>query len=92
MTFNNAGIEYAVKPVVDVTEEEWNRIINIDLTGVFLCMKYEIPLMLRQGSGAIVNTSSGAGVKGFKGGAAYVAAKHGVIGFRTSASTRSAQE
>jgi NAD(P)-dependent dehydrogenase (short-subunit alcohol dehydrogenase family) len=83
--FNNAGIEYAVKPAADVTEEEWDRIIDIDLRGVFLCMKYEIPLVLRQGGGAIVNTSSGAGIKGFKGGAAYVAAKHGVVGLTKAA-------
>jgi NAD(P)-dependent dehydrogenase (short-subunit alcohol dehydrogenase family) len=83
--FNNAGIEYTIKPVADVTEEEWERIIDIDLRGVFLCMKYEIPLLLKQGGGAIVNTSSGAGVKGFKGGAAYVAAKHGVVGLTKSA-------
>ncbi len=78
--FNNAGIEYAIKPAADVTEEEWDRITDIDLRGVFLCMKHEIRLMLEQGGGAIVNTSSRAGVKGFKGGAAYVAAKHGVVG------------
>jgi len=84
--FNNAGIEYTIKPAADVTEEEWDRIINIDLRGVFLCMKYEIPLMLKQGGGAIVNTSSGAGVKGFQGGAAYVAAKHGVVGLTKAAS------
>jgi NAD(P)-dependent dehydrogenase (short-subunit alcohol dehydrogenase family) len=83
--FNNAGIEYTIKPAADVTEEEWDRIIDIDLRGVFLCMKYEIPLILKQGGGAIVNTSSGAGVKGFKGGAAYVAAKHGVVGLTKSA-------
>jgi NAD(P)-dependent dehydrogenase (short-subunit alcohol dehydrogenase family) len=83
--FNNAGIEYAIKPVSDVTEEEWDRIIDIDLRGVFLCMKHEIPLMLKHGGGAIVNTSSGAGVKGFKGGAAYVAAKHGVVGLTKAA-------
>ena len=69
----------------DLTEEEWDRIVGIDLRGVFLCMKYEIPLMLRQGGGAIVNTSSGAGVIGIKGQAAYVAAKHGVIGLTKSA-------
>ena len=68
------------EPTADITEEEWDRIIAINLRGVFLCMKHEIPLMLEQGGGAIVNTSSGAGVKGFAGGAAYVAAKHGVIG------------
>jgi NAD(P)-dependent dehydrogenase (short-subunit alcohol dehydrogenase family) len=83
--FNNAGIEYTIKPAANVTEEEWDRIIDVDLRGVFLCMKYEIPLLLQQGGGAIVNTSSGAGVKGFKGGAAYVAAKHGVIGLTRSA-------
>jgi NAD(P)-dependent dehydrogenase (short-subunit alcohol dehydrogenase family) len=83
--FNNAGIEYTIKPAADVTEEEWNRIMDIDLRGVFLCMKHEIPLMLKQGGGAIVNTSSGAGIKGFKGGAAYVAAKHGVVGLTKAA-------
>jgi NAD(P)-dependent dehydrogenase (short-subunit alcohol dehydrogenase family) len=67
------------------TEAEWDRIIGIDLRGVFLCMKYEIPLMLKQGGGAIVNTSSGAGVKGFKDQAVYVAAKHGVVGLTKSA-------
>jgi NAD(P)-dependent dehydrogenase (short-subunit alcohol dehydrogenase family) len=89
--FNNAGIEYAIKPAADVTEEEWDRIIDIDLRGVFLCVKHEIPLMLKQGGGAIVNTSSGAGVKGFKGGAAYVAAKHGVLGLTKAAALDYAQ-
>jgi NAD(P)-dependent dehydrogenase (short-subunit alcohol dehydrogenase family) len=83
--FNNAGVENEVKAMADVTEEEWDRIVAINLRGVFLCMKYEVPLMLRQGGGAIVNTSSGAGVKGFAGGAAYVAAKHGVVGLSKSA-------
>jgi NAD(P)-dependent dehydrogenase (short-subunit alcohol dehydrogenase family) len=83
--FNNAGVEYAIKAAADVAEEEWDRIMDIDLRGVFLCMKHEIPLMLKQGGGAIVNNSSGAGVKGFKGGAAYVAAKHGVIGLTRAA-------
>ncbi|HEX2270507.1 MAG TPA: SDR family oxidoreductase, partial [Pyrinomonadaceae bacterium] len=89
--FNNAGIEYKIQPAAEVTEEEWDRIMDIDLRGVFLCMKYEIPLMLKQGGGAIVNTSSGAGVKGFKGGAAYVAAKHGVIGLTKAAALDYAQ-
>jgi NAD(P)-dependent dehydrogenase (short-subunit alcohol dehydrogenase family) len=85
VAFNNAGVENEVKPMADVTEEEWDRIVAINLRGVFLCMKYEVPLMLEQGGGAIVNTSSGAGVKGFPGGAAYVASKHGVVGLTKSA-------
>jgi NAD(P)-dependent dehydrogenase (short-subunit alcohol dehydrogenase family) len=91
VAFNNAGIEYKIQPITEVSEEEWNRIIDIDLRGVFLCMKYQIPLMLKQGKGAIVNTSSGAGVKGFKGGAAYVAAKHGVVGLTKAAALDYAQ-
>ena len=83
--FNNAGVENEVKAMADVTEEEWDRSLAINLRGVFLCMKYEVPLMLEQGGGAIVNASSGAGVKGFAGGAAYVAAKHGVVGLTKSA-------
>jgi NAD(P)-dependent dehydrogenase (short-subunit alcohol dehydrogenase family) len=83
--FNNAGVEQPITATADLTEEEWDRIVNINLRGVFLCMKYEIQLMLKQGGGAIVNTSSGAGVKGFKGQAAYAAAKHGVIGLTKSA-------
>jgi NAD(P)-dependent dehydrogenase (short-subunit alcohol dehydrogenase family) len=78
--FNNAGIEQPPTPIADITEAQFERIIDVDLRGIFLCMKYEIPLILASGGGAIVNTSSGAGVKGFPGGAAYGAAKHGVIG------------
>jgi NAD(P)-dependent dehydrogenase (short-subunit alcohol dehydrogenase family) len=66
--------------MADRTEAEWDRIVGINLRGVFLCMKHEIPLLLKQGGGPIVNTPSGAGVKGFKGQAAYAAAKHGVVG------------
>src|SRR5436189_4197017 len=84
--FNNAGIEpKKPAPLADYDEEEWNRIIDIDLCGVFLCMKHEIPLMLKSGGGAIVNTSSGAGVIGIKGSPAYTAAKHGVIGLTRAA-------
>jgi NAD(P)-dependent dehydrogenase (short-subunit alcohol dehydrogenase family) len=71
--------------VADVTEEDWDRIIDVDLRGVFLCMKYEVPLMLNQGGGVIVNTSSGAGVKGIAGQAAYCAAKFGVVGLTKAA-------
>lgn len=83
--FNNAGVEQPVKPAADISEEEWNRLIDVDLRGVFLCMKYEIPLMLRQGGGAIVNTGSGAAVKGIAGQAAYCAAKFGMIGLTKAA-------
>ena len=88
--FNNAGIEQVTAALADITEEEWDRIVAVNLRGVFLCMKYEIPLMLERG-GAIVNTSSGAGVKGFAGGAAYNASKHAVIGLSKSAALDYAQ-
>ena len=85
--FNNAGIEpRKPAPTADYDEDEWARILDIDLRGVFLCMKHEIPLILKHGDGgAIVNTSSGAGVIGIKGSPAYTAAKHGVIGLTKSA-------
>jgi NAD(P)-dependent dehydrogenase (short-subunit alcohol dehydrogenase family) len=89
--FNNAGIEQPITAVADLTEEEWDRNLAINLGGVFRCMKHEIPLMLEQGGGAIVNTSSGAGVKGFAGQAAYSAAKHGVIGLTKAAALDYAQ-
>jgi NAD(P)-dependent dehydrogenase (short-subunit alcohol dehydrogenase family) len=83
--FNNAGVEQKNAATAEIADEEWGRIVDTNLRGVFLCMKYEIPLLLKQGGGAIVNTSSGAGVIGIKGGAAYAAAKHGVIGLTRSA-------
>lgn len=83
--FNNAGVEQKNAATAEIEAKEWDRIVDINLRGVFLCMKYEIPLLLKQGGGAIVNTSSGAGVIGIKGGAAYTAAKHGVIGLTKSA-------
>lgn len=83
--FNNAGVEQEKTPLADLDEAEWERIIDTDLRGVFLSMKYEIPLLLKQGGGAIVNTSSGAGVKGIPGQGAYAAAKFGIIGITKSA-------
>jgi len=91
VAFNNAGVEQEEAATAQLAEEVWDRVIDIDLRGVFLCMKHEIPLVLEQGGGAIVNTSSGAGVKGFPMGAAYVAAKHGVIGLTRSAALDYAQ-
>jgi len=91
--FNNAGIEpKKLAPTADYDLEEWEQIIDVDLRGVFLCMKYEIPLMLKQGRGAIVNTSSGAGVIGIKNSPAYTAAKHGVIGLTRAAALDYAAE
>jgi len=84
--FNNAGIEpRKPAPTADYEEAEWERIIDVNLRGVFLCMKHQIPLMLKQGGGSIVNTSSGAGIKGFAGQAAYCAAKFGVVGLSKAA-------
>jgi NAD(P)-dependent dehydrogenase (short-subunit alcohol dehydrogenase family) len=84
--FNNAGVEPRKSVLTaDYEEEEWDRIVDTNLRGVFLCMKHEIPLILKQGGGAIVNTSSGAGVIGIKGSPAYTAAKHGVIGLTRAA-------
>jgi NAD(P)-dependent dehydrogenase (short-subunit alcohol dehydrogenase family) len=83
--FNNAGAEQRPQLTAEMTEEEWDRIIAINLRSVFLCLKYEIPLMLRHGGGAIVNTSSGAGVKVFGRGAAYAAAKQAVVGLTKDA-------
>src|SRR3954462_2802143 len=84
--FNNAGIEpRKPAPTADYDEDEWERILDVNLRGVFLCMKHEIPLILKSGGGASVNTSSGAGVIGIKGSPAYTAAKHGVIGLTRAA-------
>lgn len=89
--FNNAGIEGQMAETPDCSIENWNRVIAINLTGVFLCMKSEIPLMLRHGGGAIVNTASAAGLVGLSGASAYVAAKHGVAGLTKAAALEFAQ-
>lgn len=83
--FNNAGIEGAQAVTPDTSEENWNRVIDVNLKGVWLCMKYQIPVMLNQKHGSIVNCSSIAGVVGFEGISAYVASKHGVIGLTQTA-------
>jgi NAD(P)-dependent dehydrogenase (short-subunit alcohol dehydrogenase family) len=85
IAFNNAGIEQPIKPAHEISQDEWDRLVAVNLRGAFLSMKHEIELMLKHGGGAIVNTSSGAGVKGFKGQAAYAATKHGLIGLTKSA-------
>jgi NAD(P)-dependent dehydrogenase (short-subunit alcohol dehydrogenase family) len=85
IAFNNAGIEQPIKPAHDITDDEWDRLVAVNLRGAFAAMKAEIELMLGYGGGAIVNTSSGAGVRGFAGQAAYAATKHGLIGLTKSA-------
>jgi NAD(P)-dependent dehydrogenase (short-subunit alcohol dehydrogenase family) len=82
---NNAGVAGNAKTIVDDTEDNWDRILAINLKGVWLCMKYEIAHMLKQGGGAIVNTASGAGLIGVRRGGAYVASKHGVVGLTKTA-------
>jgi NAD(P)-dependent dehydrogenase (short-subunit alcohol dehydrogenase family) len=83
--FNNAGIGGAGRLTHEYSEEEWNRVIAVNLTGVWFCMKAEISQMLKQGSGAIVNTSSIMGLTGAIRVPAYTAAKHGVAGLTRAA-------
>jgi NAD(P)-dependent dehydrogenase (short-subunit alcohol dehydrogenase family) len=83
--FNNAGIEGLSAPVHECTNENWDQVIGINLKGTWLCMKHEIPLMLKQGKGAIVNNASIAGLVGFAGIPAYVASKHAIVGLTKNA-------
>jgi NAD(P)-dependent dehydrogenase (short-subunit alcohol dehydrogenase family) len=85
IAFNNAGINIAVAPIAAVEDAQWERLVAINLTGVFLCMKQEIPAMKRGGGGTIVNTASVGGVIGTAGVTAYCATKHGVVGLTKSA-------
>jgi NAD(P)-dependent dehydrogenase (short-subunit alcohol dehydrogenase family) len=78
--FNNAGIEGVSAPTHECTEENWDRTLGINLKGAWLCMKYEIPEMLKVGKGAIVNCASIAGLVGFPGLPAYTASKHALVG------------
>jgi NAD(P)-dependent dehydrogenase (short-subunit alcohol dehydrogenase family) len=81
---NNAGTTGTAAATADYTLDDWNHTIGLNLTSVFLCLKYEIPAMLEHG-GAIVNMASGAGLVGFPGLPAYVASKHGVVGLTKAA-------
>jgi NAD(P)-dependent dehydrogenase (short-subunit alcohol dehydrogenase family) len=82
---NNAGISGTFAPLADYPTDVWHSVLDIDLTGVFLCMKYELRLFAEQGSGSIVNTSSAGGAIGMPYGSGYVAAKHGVVGLTKTA-------
>jgi NAD(P)-dependent dehydrogenase (short-subunit alcohol dehydrogenase family) len=85
LAVNNAGIGGAIVPVADYTLDDWHHVINVNLNSVFYCMKYEIPRMLAAGGGAIVNMSSILGSVGFANSAAYVTAKHGMVGLTKNA-------
>ena len=88
---NNAGIPGLRVPLIEFPEDQWNFVIDTDLKSVWLCMKYEIPQMLKQGKGAIVNISLAAGLKPNKGSTAYCSAKHGIIGLMKMAALEYAE-
>ena len=94
--FNNAGDlnahRGALTPITDYPEANWDRIMAVNLKGVWLCMKYEIPQMLAQGGGSIVNNSSVAGLVGVENWAGYVASKHGVVGLTKTAALENARQ
>ncbi len=90
--FNNAGVSGRERHLTaDYPEDEWDRVIGINLKGIWLCMRAEIPQMLKQGGGAIVNTASVAGLVGIRGTAAYIASKHGVVGLTKAAALEYAE-
>lgn len=90
--FNNAGILPPTAPLAEQSEEDYDRVLNVDVKGVFLAMKYEIQAMLKTGGGAIVNTASVAGVVADPGMSPYVAAKHAVVGLTKAAALDYAKE
>lgn len=92
VAFNNSGLLPVTANIVDQTEEDFDKIINVDLKGLFLCMKYEIPEMLKQGGGAIINTGSVVSLVADPGMAPYVAAKHGAAGLTKAAALEYAKE
>jgi len=83
--FNNAGIEGVSSLVTECTNENWDKVFNVNLKGIWYCMKYQIPEMLKAGGGCIVNNASVAGLVGFQGAPAYVASKHAVVGLTKNA-------
>ena len=83
--FNNAGVMARIAPTADSTREDWDRVIGINLRGVWSCMKHELRQMERQGSGAIVNNASVGALTGNPGIASYIASKHGVVGLTRTA-------
>jgi NAD(P)-dependent dehydrogenase (short-subunit alcohol dehydrogenase family) len=90
--FNCAGILGTVALTTDTSLEDWRKILEVDLTGVFLCTKHQLRVMVEQRSGAILNMASAAGVIGWEGAAGYVAAKHGVVGLTKTAALEAAAQ
>ncbi|MBN1664144.1 MAG: SDR family oxidoreductase [Deltaproteobacteria bacterium] len=88
--FNNAGTDIPIKRTANATLDDFNTVINTNLKGVWLCMKYELPIMAQQRSGVIVNCSSVAGVRGDEGVSLYSASKHGVLGLTKAAALENA--
>jgi NAD(P)-dependent dehydrogenase (short-subunit alcohol dehydrogenase family) len=89
--FNNAGIEETMTPLTDQTSEVFDQVMNVNVKGVWLSMKYEIPEMIRNGRGSIVNMSSVAGIMGFPQNPIYIASKHAVLGLTKSAALECAK-
>lgn len=92
IAFNNAGVQISHEPLADMTTDDFTRIIDINLKGVYNCMKYEIPYMQENGYGVILNTSSQGGLVAIPTISGYTASKHGVIGLTTSAAIEYARE
>src|SRR5512140_3849799 len=92
VAFNNAGIAGAQQPVAELPEEAWQKVLAVNLTGVFLCMKYELQQMEKQGGGSIVNNASILGTVAFANAAAYTASKHGVLGLTKTAALECAMK
>jgi NAD(P)-dependent dehydrogenase (short-subunit alcohol dehydrogenase family) len=83
--FNNAGLEQCALPLHELTLDQWNRALRIDLTSIFLCLKYQVTAMLKSGGGSIVNTASSLGQVAIANASEYIAAKHGVVGLTRAA-------
>lgn len=90
--YNNAGLQTPQIPAAEMSYEDYDKTMAINLRGIFSCMKHQIPAMLKNGGGAIVNCSSQGGITGFPGQAAYIASKHGIIGLTRTAALDYAQK
>ena len=91
IAYNNAGVECEMATIGEATESDWDRVLSINLKGIWLCLKHELPVMVGQGQGAIVNCSSLVGLLGQRNMASYVASKHGVVGLTRAAALEYAE-